>query len=119
MNTLFLPMKLYSILILIFQAGDCPGGYYCPEGTGDQYVNPCPAGFYLNASAGESSQGCTPCISGYYCDESGLAWPKDCPQVSFRWHKFLKAYTFACLETCAISNQTRCRGLPPQTLWLL
>ncbi|KAJ8035012.1 hypothetical protein HOLleu_22086 [Holothuria leucospilota] len=64
-------------------AGDCPGGHYCPEGTGDAYENPCPVGFYLNASAGESSQGCTPCISGYYCDEEGLAWPKDCPQGYF------------------------------------
>ena len=67
------------------QAADCPGGHYCPEGTADPYANPCPVGYYLNASAGEDSQGCTPCISGYYCDEKGLAWPKICTQVSKYW----------------------------------
>ncbi|XP_022100039.1 zonadhesin-like [Acanthaster planci] len=64
-------------------ADDCPGGHYCPEGTADPYANPCPVGYYLNASAGEDSQGCTPCISGYYCDERGLAWPKECIQGYF------------------------------------
>ena len=71
----------YSFLFWPSQAGDCPGGYYCPEGTADAYENPCPASFYLNASAGEDSQGCTLCIAGYYCPEEGLAWPYECPRV--------------------------------------
>jgi hypothetical protein len=25
---------------------DCPMGYYCPEGTENQYKYPCPAGYY-------------------------------------------------------------------------
>ena len=60
-------------------AGPCPGGYYCPLGTGDPYSYGCPVGFYRNSSARESFQDCTECISGYYCDEEGLAIPKDCP----------------------------------------
>nr|XP_054760934.1 uncharacterized protein LOC129267226 [Lytechinus pictus] len=64
-------------------AGDCPGGHFCPEGTADQYANPCSASFYLNASAGEDSQGCTLCIAGYYCPTEGLSWPVECPQGFF------------------------------------
>lgn len=59
---------------------ECPGGYYCPKGTGDYTVFPCPIGFYRNGSAKESFQDCTQCYSGYYCDEEGLAVPKDCPR---------------------------------------
>jgi len=58
----------------------CPGGYYCPRGTGDQYTFPCPIGFYRNGSARESFQDCAECTAGYYCDEQGLALPKDCPR---------------------------------------
>ncbi|XP_071497018.1 uncharacterized protein [Diadema antillarum] len=64
-------------------AGDCPGGHYCPEGTADAYENPCPQSFYLNASAGENSQGCTLCIAGYYCPEQGLSWPYECTRGFF------------------------------------
>ena len=61
-------------------AGPCPGGYYCPRGTGDKYSYPCPIGFYRNGSASESFQDCAECTAGYYCDEEGLAIPKDCPR---------------------------------------
>ncbi|XP_077985305.1 uncharacterized protein LOC144439945 [Glandiceps talaboti] len=64
-------------------AGDCPAGHYCPIGTAEPYTNPCPVGFYLNGSAGESYQDCTECIAGYYCDENGLAWPKECDRGYF------------------------------------
>ena len=59
---------------------DCPGGYYCPRGTGDQYTFPCPIGFYRNGSAKESFQDCAECTAGFYCDTEGLAEPKDCPR---------------------------------------
>ena len=35
-------------------AGDCPGGYYCPLGTGPADSYPCPIGFYRNNSANEA-----------------------------------------------------------------
>ena len=58
----------------------CPGGYYCPRGTGDYTIYACPIGYYRNGSAKESFQDCAECTSGYYCDEEGLATPKDCPR---------------------------------------
>lgn len=61
-------------------AGECPGGYYCPRGTGDQFTFPCPIGFYRNGSAREAFSDCAECTAGYYCDEEGLATPKDCPR---------------------------------------
>ena len=61
-------------------AGPCPGGYYCPLGTAEPDSFPCPIGFYRNGSARESFQDCTECISGYFCDEEGLAVPKECPR---------------------------------------
>ena len=64
-------------------AGPCPGGYYCPTGTSEPYTNPCGVGFYRNGSARGSYQDCAQCISGYYCNEEGLAWPKDCPPGYF------------------------------------
>nr|XP_047130962.1 uncharacterized protein LOC100202447 isoform X1 [Hydra vulgaris] len=64
-------------------AGECPPGYFCPLGTGFKYLNPCPVGFYRNASAARSSMDCSVCIAGMYCDEPGLPFPKDCPQGSF------------------------------------
>ena len=39
--------------------------------------------YFRNGSARESFQDCTECISGFYCDEEGLALPKDCPQGYF------------------------------------
>lgn len=68
---------------LSWPAGPCPGGYYCPLGTGDPNSFPCPVGFYRNGSSSESFQDCTDCISGFYCDEEGLAIPKDCPPGYF------------------------------------
>ncbi|XP_070551430.1 uncharacterized protein [Ptychodera flava] len=64
-------------------AGDCPAGHYCPIGTAEPDTYPCPVGFYLNGSAGESYQDCTECIAGYYCDEIGLPWPKECDRGYF------------------------------------
>ena len=64
-------------------AGPCPGGYYCPKGTGEPTSFPCPVGFYRNGSARESFQDCTECVSGYYCDQEGLDVPKDCPRGFF------------------------------------
>ena len=64
-------------------AGTCPGGHYCPKGTAQPTTFPCPVGFYRNQSSANSFQDCTDCISGYYCDEPGLAIPKPCPAGHF------------------------------------
>ena len=87
-------------------ADECPGGYYCPLGTGGPYTFPCPIGFYRNSSAKESFQDCTECISGYYCDEEGLAMPKECPAGYF----CVSGSTFS--QPCPLgtySNSTRLR----------
>ena len=60
----------------------CPPGYYCPEGTGYRFSNPCPVGFYRKLSAAVSVQDCSVCFSGHFCDVLGLADPKVCPEVS-------------------------------------
>lgn len=60
----------------------CPPGYYCPEGTGYRYSNPCPVGFYRKLSAAVSVQDCSVCFSGHFCDVLGLENPKVCPEVS-------------------------------------
>lgn len=60
--------------------GECPGGHYCPAGTKDPKTFPCPIGTYRNGSAKESYQDCAQCPSGYFCNEKGLAIPKDCPR---------------------------------------
>ena len=30
--------------------GDCPAGFSCPEGTGNQYESPCELGYYQGKS---------------------------------------------------------------------
>ena len=64
-----------------FQADLCPPGYYCPEGTGYRFSNPCPVGFYRKLSAAVSVQDCSVCFSGHFCSVLGLADPKICPEV--------------------------------------
>ena len=59
----------------------CPPGYFCPEGTGYRFSQPCPVGFYRKLSAAVSVQDCSVCFSGHFCDEKGLANPKTCPEV--------------------------------------
>ena len=53
----------------------CPGGHYCPLGTGPSTSYPCPIGFFRYGAARESFADCTECTSGYYCDEEGLEQP--------------------------------------------
>ena len=68
--------------VFLFQADACPPGYFCPEGTGYRFSQPCPVGFYRKLSAAVSVQDCSVCFSGHYCDVLGLADPKVCPEVS-------------------------------------
>ncbi|XP_023933458.1 uncharacterized protein LOC106181652, partial [Lingula anatina] len=46
----------------------CPAGYFCPEGTGIDW-QPCPFGTYSNQTGLSSTDQCTPCTGGYYCDQ--------------------------------------------------
>lgn len=64
-------------------SGPCPGGYFCPLGTAEPDTLPCPIGFYRNGSAKATFQDCTVCISGFYCDQEGLAEPISCPAGYF------------------------------------
>ena len=84
LHQIWVESKLYSssTLTFLFQADVCPPGYYCPEGTGYRFSNPCPVGFYRKLSAAVSVQDCSVCFSGHFCDVLGLADPKVCPEVS-------------------------------------
>lgn len=71
-----------TVKYFFIQADICPPGYYCPEGTGYRFSNPCPVGFYRKLSAAVSVQDCSVCFSGHFCDILGLKDPKICPEVS-------------------------------------
>ncbi|XP_038634721.1 multiple epidermal growth factor-like domains protein 6 [Scyliorhinus canicula] len=60
--------------------GRCPGGHYCPLGTGDPYTFPCAPGFYRTHSSAERKDNCSHCPPGHYCDTFGLEEPKVCPE---------------------------------------
>ena len=91
------------------QAGDCPPGYYCPEGTGYKYTHPCPIGFYRKASAAISVQDCSVCYSGHYCDVPGLPLPKICPEVKRVSHDVCaRANEFAHARACVRVRACTC-----------
>ena len=52
----------------------CPGGYYCPTGTGLDW-HPCPAGTYSNETGLAVEDECRPCTPGHYCATPGLTKP--------------------------------------------
>ena len=53
---------------------NCPFGYYCPEGTGDNW-QPCSVGTYSNLSGLASVIECQPCPGGYHCSGTALTSP--------------------------------------------
>ena len=46
----------------------CPSGYFCPAGTSDYKLNPCPAGSYSNTPGLSFSSDCNTCSRGHYCE---------------------------------------------------
>ncbi|XP_043937062.1 neurogenic locus notch homolog protein 1-like [Protopterus annectens] len=64
---------------LVEPTGNCPDGYYCPEGTGLPFSYPCGLGNYRNSLKSERGDVCYPCPPGYYCDTLGMVSPKWCP----------------------------------------
>ena len=48
----------------------CPPGYYCPAGTGANWI-PCPVGTYSDQLGLFEEKQCTPCDSGMFCDREG------------------------------------------------
>ena len=36
----------YPLTLAPGKYGPCPAGYFCPEGTGDYTLNPCPLGTF-------------------------------------------------------------------------
>ena len=63
--------------------GDCPAGYFCPEGTDDPQTNACARAFYLAYEGAESNQDCAECPSGYYCPSSATVEPVICPAGTY------------------------------------
>ena len=57
--------------------GECPRGYYCPEGS----YRPvhCPRGSYTNSTRNGNVTDCKPCSPGKYCDPiAGEMQERDC-----------------------------------------
>ena len=54
-------------------AGPCPVGHFCPPATSNP--QPCPRGTFSNKTHLNSSEMCTQCPLGYYCESSGLSSP--------------------------------------------
>jgi hypothetical protein len=54
-------------------AGICPVGHYCKSGT--SVPTACPAGTFNKATMVTSESGCTSCLPGYYCNQTGLEFP--------------------------------------------
>ena len=54
-------------------AGPCPKGFFCPNGTDEPY--PCPRGSYSNITKLKSEGECNRCPPGQYCGEANLTAP--------------------------------------------
>ena len=52
----------------------CPAGFYCPQGTGANWMA-CPRGTYSNTSGLYEEAQCTPCDAGKYCETEHLTQP--------------------------------------------
>ena len=101
------PGSFCSLTALVAPNGNCSAGFFCPEGSQNQYGltiaasnNTCPTGFYCPAGSG-TPQPCVPgtynprtgisalsdcmaCLSGYYCSSYNLVAPVGpCPSGYF------------------------------------
>jgi len=54
-------------------AGPCPAGFYCTEGTDEP--EPCPRGTFSNATKLQSIEQCYNCTEGQYCSEMNMTKP--------------------------------------------
>ncbi|KAJ8613418.1 hypothetical protein CTAYLR_002283 [Chrysophaeum taylorii] len=54
---------------------DCPKGYYCPSGTKFATEFPCPNSTFSNFTRLHAESQCTPCLSGRFCNTTGLSEP--------------------------------------------
>ncbi|KAF4141759.1 hypothetical protein GN958_ATG09004 [Phytophthora infestans] len=59
---------------------DCPPGNYCPRGSFEP--QPCPAGKYRALRGAKSSDDCSQCIGGSYC-EAGVILPTVCNATTY------------------------------------
>lgn len=51
---------------------DCPAGFYCPAGTGNYQLAPCPLGRFAAGTGNRKSEDCTICTEKFYCPEQGM-----------------------------------------------
>ena len=76
-------------------AGPCPKGFFCPEGTDEP--QPCPRATFGNVTKFQSVNHCFNCTEGMYCSElnmtkpTGLCWPG-----------------FYCLTGASVANEIPC-----------
>ena len=56
-------------------AGECPEGFYCLEGTGSKHTYPCSEGTFQPSYGTTNESACLPCSGGYYCQGEGNSMP--------------------------------------------
>ncbi|XP_069122179.1 multiple epidermal growth factor-like domains protein 6 [Argopecten irradians] len=66
-----LPVQPYNDTL---NAQDCPNGYYCPAGTGINWMS-CPSGSYSDQSGLYQVDQCKACTAGMYCQGEHLTVP--------------------------------------------
>ena len=69
----------------------CPPGYYCPAGTYDYTLFPCPNGTYSNFSGNIAQENCSACDGGWACIGHGLTAPNNICAAG--WYCTSGAYT--------------------------
>lgn len=50
----------------------CPQGFYCPDGTANYGLFPCPLGTFGAAPSLTDADGCSACTATNYCPEAGM-----------------------------------------------
>lgn len=56
----------------------CELGYYCPGGTSNYTIHPCPKGKYKDVYGGSSEASCKLCPTGYKCPNEHMTIPEVC-----------------------------------------
>ena len=68
----FLLSNLFTISP--YTGNKCSPGHYCEQGSGAE--TDCPPGSYLPSEGAKNDTYCLDCLSGMFCNESGLAQPQ-------------------------------------------
>lgn len=73
------PPGSFCIEAAVNVTGVCDRGYYCPQSSTSSQQTPCPGGYALQTTGGQSVSDCALCDAGTYCPV-GTGLPMDCPR---------------------------------------